>query len=449
MGTVPIPQGATLQSLSAPPATSGGDVGAPIPQGASLQPLDQNAPPADTATAPPQATISATHEPTTFIGKFGRWAENVSNDIKNGTDETGIGTILKKMGAHGVYNGNSEAVGDFMASLPLGLLKAAKGSSEVSPAIMGGPKGQTWQGVKDLVGGGLQALTIPASFAGPEESALSKEGLLSDAASVPGKIEDAVSGAAGKVKGALSQDSVQPSVHGAVREAVSTSAKEAGAAGPSSPSLAKVAEEGAENVLGVAKDKYKMLDEATGGRVQRFSDRLRNIKRQLNSLTGTEEDAVKETALLKAQSETEEGMKAAFKEATEKGVDPSIEKEASANFKKSQALDDLDTQVKRATKGMRPDVGDAKAASGNPEIANPERLFERVNNLHRSGRLQDALGDKGADTLLSKLNEAVLQYRKIGRNQRIAKTAGKYIAGGLGVAEVSRLISSLSSKSTD
>src|SRR5580700_7388603 len=59
------------------------------------------------------ATISAIHEPTTFLGKFGRWAENVSNDMKYGTDETGIGTVLKKMGAHGVYMGNPEAVGDF------------------------------------------------------------------------------------------------------------------------------------------------------------------------------------------------------------------------------------------------------------------------------------------------------------------------------------------------
>lgn len=155
------------------------------PDASSLSPLEQLA--AQTPTAQPTATISAVHEPTTFLGKFGRWAENVSNDLKYGTDETGIGTVLKKMGAHGVYMGNSEGVGDFMASLPLGLLKSAKGTTELAPAVIGGEKGKTLQGLKDVVGGGLQAATIPAAFVAPEESALSKEGLLNDAASAANK----------------------------------------------------------------------------------------------------------------------------------------------------------------------------------------------------------------------------------------------------------------------
>lgn len=113
-------------------------------------------------------TVSATPQPTSYLGKFGRWAENVANDIKYGTDETGIGTVLKKMGAHGVYNGNSEDLGDFMASLPLGLLKASKGTTEVAPQIIGGPKGKTIQGLKDIIGGGLQATQIPSAFVAPE-----------------------------------------------------------------------------------------------------------------------------------------------------------------------------------------------------------------------------------------------------------------------------------------
>jgi hypothetical protein len=71
-----------------------------------------------------QPSITATPEPTSVGGKVERWARNVSEDLKYGTDLTGIGTVLKKMGAHGVYSGNPEAVGDFMGSLPLGLSKA-------------------------------------------------------------------------------------------------------------------------------------------------------------------------------------------------------------------------------------------------------------------------------------------------------------------------------------
>jgi hypothetical protein len=81
-------------------------------------------------------------------------------DLKYGTDLTGVGTVLKRMGAHGVYDGEPEAVGDFMASLPLGLMRAVKGSAEVTQG------GKTWQGTKDIVGGAGQAMTIPGAFIG-------------------------------------------------------------------------------------------------------------------------------------------------------------------------------------------------------------------------------------------------------------------------------------------
>ena len=77
--------------------------------------------------------MTATRQPTTMIGKLGRWVENLSDDLKYGTDQTGIGTVLKAMGAHGLDNGNSQAVGEFMASLPLGILKATKGATQLAP----------------------------------------------------------------------------------------------------------------------------------------------------------------------------------------------------------------------------------------------------------------------------------------------------------------------------
>ncbi len=163
--------------------------------------VDQMAP-KQTTSAPqqPTATISAIHEPTTFLGKFGRWAENVSNDLKYGTDETGIGTVLKKMGAHGVYNGNPEAIGDFMASLPLGLLKAAKGTTELAPAVVGGSKGRTWQGLKDVVGGGLQAIQIPSAFVAPEAGEMTAEGASRAAGAVSKTVGETAATVADKAK---------------------------------------------------------------------------------------------------------------------------------------------------------------------------------------------------------------------------------------------------------
>ena len=151
-------------------------------------------------------TISAPEQPKSFMGRYAKWLENVSDDIKYGTDHTGVGSVLKSLRAHGVYRGAPEAVGDFMASLPLGILKAEKGSAELTPQVLGGEKGHTWQGVKDLVGGGLQAVQIPASFAGPEVSAA--------------EMPDAITAATGKVENVLRGG--QPGMQGAIRNAAQT-----------------------------------------------------------------------------------------------------------------------------------------------------------------------------------------------------------------------------------
>jgi hypothetical protein len=131
------------------------------PDPSTLRPVSDAATNTDPLRAAGQATsISAQAASTGWRDSFAKWTENVMNDVKYGSDITGVGTVLKKMGAHGVYEGNSEAVGDFMASLPLGLLRATKGGAEVTQS------GKTWQGTKDVVGGTLQAAQIPAAFMG-------------------------------------------------------------------------------------------------------------------------------------------------------------------------------------------------------------------------------------------------------------------------------------------
>ena len=198
---------------AAPPSSAGtGNVfdqlaaqNKPATTDASAQPLNSPDPNARFAVSG-VGTISAPEQPKSFMGRYAKWLENVSDDIKYGTDHTGVGSVLKSLGAHGVYRGAPEAVGDFMASLPLGILKAQKGSAELTPQVLGGEKGHTWQGVKDLVGGGLQAVQIPASFAGPEVSAA--------------EMPDAITAATGKVENVLRGG--QPGMQGAIRNAAQT-----------------------------------------------------------------------------------------------------------------------------------------------------------------------------------------------------------------------------------
>ena len=198
---------------AAPPSSAGtGNVfdqlaaqNKPATTDASAQPLNSPDPNARLAVSG-VGTISAPEQPKSFMGRYAKWLENVSDDIKYGTDHTGVGSVLKSLEAHGVYRGAPEAVGDFMASLPLGILKAEKGSAELTPQVLGGEKGHTWQGVKDLVGGGLQAVQIPASFAGPEVQAA--------------EMPDAITAATGKVENVLRGG--QPGMQGAIRNAAQT-----------------------------------------------------------------------------------------------------------------------------------------------------------------------------------------------------------------------------------
>jgi hypothetical protein len=76
--------------------------------------------------------------------------------------EDSLSSLRTRLSAF-AQKGVGPGVGDFMESLPLGLLKMAKGGTEV-------PQGKVWKGTKDMVGGGLEASTIPASFVAPEAS---------------------------------------------------------------------------------------------------------------------------------------------------------------------------------------------------------------------------------------------------------------------------------------
>jgi hypothetical protein len=388
--------------------------GAPMFDMSKAQPLNQQ-------TSPPQiAQISAIHQPTTMIGRLGRWAENVQEDLKYGSDITGVGAVLKAMGAHGLYMGSDSQVGELIASLPLGLLKAVKGASQVAPEAIGGPEGRTWEGLKNLGGGLLQAAQEPLSFIAPESSLLSKEGLLADAADIASKAPSVVGDAIKAVSTPVRESAAQPALQAGIRSTAAAVAKEAEVAAPTTPSIYKTVEEAADNVLAKSKGQYQTLDEATGGRVQRFTDRLENIRQSLNKLTGTEEDTAKEASLLKAQKETEDGMNEAFEYAKAQGVDPKLIEEATGNFKQSQALYDLDTAIQRSTSGKPLGVGNAK---GLPETVDPKKLAPRMTALWKSGRLQQAIGEDNTADLMDYVGTAAKHQQSAIRNKVILKIA--------------------------
>ena len=68
-------------------------------------------------------------------------------------------------------------------------------------------------------------------------------------------------------------------------------------------------------------------------------------------------------------------------------VAPNRVGQSSANYRKAQALYDLDLHVERSVSGMRPDVGDTRLGAKNPRLSIHKNCY-RINDLYDSGGLQ-------------------------------------------------------------
>jgi hypothetical protein len=205
---------------------------------------------------------------------------------------------------------------------------------------------------------------------------------------------------------------------------------------PESKSIRNIAEQAGDQVEGVAKADYQLLDKESGGRIQRFRDKLEANRRKLLNLTDSEEDKVTEASILKNQKATEDEMHDEFDSLRKKGISPDLLDRADANFRKSQALYDLDNAIKKSTTGAHPDSSHPDLLKEYPETVDPRKLHNRINTLHDSGRLDDALGEAGADKLFDHTLEHSGEYQKILRNQKRAWNAAKTVAilGGAGYA---------------
>lgn len=368
----------------------------------------------------PTATISATPQPTSIADRVQRWADNVSYDLQHGTDLTGIGHVLKAMGAHGLDYGNSKAVADYMGSLPLGLLKGIKGETELAQS------GKRWQGVKDVAGGALQASTIPGSFVAPEAAETAPEvlgkagGAVADAASNAGAtVAETAGKAANAVKKPFSLKAVQESLqnskkdvqntlqsnlqwiqsnwHNSVRDLFDSVAEEAGVHPKPAESLNDIAANTAAAVRKKASGIYKQLDAAVGGtRFQTWDQQLQNVKRALRNSTGIDPDA--DGKLVERINQIEDAKAAAMEQAKAAGVDPKLINKADATHRQAMALMDLSKHIQASMGGLRADL--AEGVNAAPEALSPAKLASRANRLYNTGRLQQALGEDHADDLL-------------------------------------------------
>lgn len=459
MGTVPVPQGATF-------APAAGQAVA-VPQGATFAPAaQQNTPPAAGTDTPEQPGMLQRAYETSPIkplvemakqqwdasrqkvsedqaigkqtidlvkaGDYGRATELLLSHLAKRTGESAMSApgvqAVKGIAENSIQHGKKaveaagqgnagEAIAQGAEAIPIVGQAAEQIGEPLGKDIKEGNYGAA---VGDVAGGGV---TLGTALLGSPEA----RGAAGDA--IEGA-EEGVSGAAKKITAPIRKGSVQPEVQGNIREAVGNTATK---------SIAKTVEDSADAKYAEAKSQYQTFDKASGIDTKYIEDKLKANRIKLQQLTSSEEDMATEAKILKGQRDLEQTMNEGFERAKKAGVDPAIVDKARETFKQSQALYDLDNAVKKTTKGMRPDIGDAKSAAKNPEVTDPEKFFNRINDMHRSGRLHDALGAKNADDLLSKANEALVKYRGIARNQKIAVGS----ATMLGLAGMNKYVKNL------
>jgi hypothetical protein len=407
--TVNVPAGVTFDApLSKPTAMS-------VPAPASAQPTASQTQPS-AQPFKPAFSMSGVPEPDTTAGKVEQWANDLHDDLLQGTGKTKVGALLKFLGAPGLEKGVSPETADFMGSPLLGPTRVLKGQAEM------GQPGKRWAGVKDTVGGYADTMTIPGGFVAPEGGEIASAGIDASATQAA-RAAKAVSKVATK---ALDSHAPQEALQQGIRSVLDTVAKDAGVTATPASSIRDVAGQVADAVLARSKSAYQTLDKATGGRFQRFDDALRNINQRLREVAGLDDEG--EEALLKRRSEVEQSQAETFEQAKQAGVEPKTIDSARADYKQAQALYDLDRQLKMSASGMRPELA---SPGSTPEIIDPKKAFLRLNRLYDSGRLQQAAGAH-ADQLIQQADAAWIHSQKILARQRALKAAAK--VAGVGAA---------------
>lgn len=421
-----------------------------------------------------EGTIRA-NDPSSVSGKVARWAEQVSNDVKYGTDFTGVGAFLKKMGAHGVYTGNSQAVGDFMASIPLGLLTTIKGEAELPNAQSAGG---VLQSVKDMAGGAAQAATMPTAVVAPESSELENlagqavdrggQAAADAAKAVGGKIADVAHAGATKagdlvtaasqkvgdvlgVPGKLAEkyapnlyppevkvptatearEAIQPAYEQHkldIRQRIGNIVSKDGLQMEPANSIQQVPVKAAKAYETEANKLYAQVDdaiEAATGRKGRFQELDKAIRGKQDAIdtadaTGDLEKGETERNNLDKLTRLRNENLAAIKDKNLSGVP----ERATAMYKRQKAMEDL-------TKGIQNHTSDVPGATDTMhERVNPKTFQTALRNLQNNvkwggSRLEQALGKEDAAGLIKDNNTAYSAVDKARQSLSDTKAAAR------------------------
>lgn len=220
---------------------------------------------------------------------------------------------------------------------------------------------------------------------------------------------------------------IQDAFQGDIRSIINEAAQEHGVAPSSAPSIRDVANDVSNALQSRAKSAYQALDDATGGRVQRFSDAIRAVQKKLVNLNGiaTPDDEGKWVEHLNDLTDAHDK---AMQEAEAAGVPRTLLDQANADYRKAMAMADLNRAIRASSEGLRPELAEG-ASKPIPEKVNTGKLFNRVNKLYDSGRLQDAIGAGRSGDLLRATNEAHAVSQTVQNLRSAAGSTARHLGG--------------------
>jgi hypothetical protein len=203
---------------------------------------------------------------------------------------------------------------------------------------------------------------------------------------------------------APSPEQIQPALEQGIHEVSESAAKDSGVTYTKGADVRDAVGTTARATKASASADYKILDEASEGRWQRFDDKLENIKNEIDEKVGIDDEKVaqlesKRDDIMASQSNMLDDM------VKEGKVDPNIADRARDTYKRSMAQHDINNDVRAATKRT---IVDGKPTN----VTDPDSLMNRLqkrNDVPPSGgpsRLQQALGEKGAKTMLEHVENA-------------------------------------------
>ena len=199
---------------------------------------------------------------------------------------------------------------------------------------------------------------------------------------------------------AQAQENARNGLHQTLQDSATQAVKDAVPdATPTQPSsIRDVMGNAARAVYASAKDDYAALDQASGGRWQRFDDQIQNINDKIGDVTDDEDYDKWAQQLDKVEAARDKMVSDMVAEGK---VDPAIADRATAAYKRSMALQEADKAVQMSTERVPSPDGSSMVNRINPDKLSPR--LQKLNDIPINGgasRLEQALGADGAQGLV-------------------------------------------------